>query len=239
MAEGTGTPTHRPLRPLSAAAVALGVLGLLGALGHAFCGTALPSVQELPDMEGCITMGTRSRMWTAGRPNKAMIKARGARMPSLNNLKDQYFIIYARSPIVKQWCPMNIVSGSEALKTLKGATDNQIAKTLGADKFAEGQIVKAVGMNLYKQRDEITDQAKQMHKGLRFSGDLQFGYKEIMNNTIFNENPGQFMDMSGITLIPPEEELRNLLDAAGETIGEATEKVSKVGDNIKGFFGSR
>jgi hypothetical protein len=32
--------------------------------------------------------------------------------------------------------------------------------------------------NLYKQRDEITDQAKQMHKGLRFSGDLQFGYKD-------------------------------------------------------------
>ena len=47
------------LKLRSAAAVALGVLGLLGALGNAFCGTALPSVQELPDMEGCITMGTR------------------------------------------------------------------------------------------------------------------------------------------------------------------------------------
>ena len=50
------------------------------------------------------------------------------------------------------------------------------------------------------------------------------------------------MDMSGITLIPPEaqgsrmkqrlngfaqEELRNLLDAAGETIGEATEQARK------------
>ena len=34
----------------------------------------------------------------------------------------------------------------QALKTLKGATDNAVAKTLGADKFAEGQIVKAVGM---------------------------------------------------------------------------------------------
>lgn len=31
---------------------------------------------------------------------------------------------------------------------MKGATDNQVAKTLGADKFAEGQIVKAVGMTL-------------------------------------------------------------------------------------------
>jgi len=32
--------------------------------------------------------------------------------------------------------------------------------------------------NLYKQRDEITDQAKKMHKGLKFAGELQFGYKE-------------------------------------------------------------
>ena len=75
---------------------------------------------------------------------------------------------------------------------MKGATDNQIAKTLGADKFAEGQIVKAVGMplgkaralrsvtprNLYKQRDEITEQAKKMHKGLKFTEEVQFGYKE-------------------------------------------------------------
>lgn len=83
--------------------------------------------------------------------------------------------------------------------------------------------------------------------------------QEIKNNTVFNDNPsrelsfprgfcfhpcftGQFMDMSGITLIPPEaqgsrmkqrfngfaqEELRNLLDAAGETIGEATEQARK------------
>ena len=34
----------------------------------------------------------------------------------------------------------------KALKTLKGATDNTVAKTIGADKFAEGQIEKAVGM---------------------------------------------------------------------------------------------
>eukprot|EP00437_Effrenium_voratum_P040900 CAMPEP_0181472090 /NCGR_PEP_ID=MMETSP1110-20121109/39416_1 /TAXON_ID=174948 /ORGANISM="Symbiodinium sp., Strain CCMP421" /LENGTH=180 /DNA_ID=CAMNT_0023597139 /DNA_START=99 /DNA_END=641 /DNA_ORIENTATION=- len=176
-------------------------------------------------------------MWQGGRPNKQMIKARKMQMPSLNNLKDQYFIIYCRSPSIKQWCPMNIVSGSEALKSLKGATDNQIAKTIGADKFAEGQIVKAVGMNLYKQRDEITEQAKKMHKGLRYTENLQFGYKEIMNNTIFNDNPGQFLDMTGIVLIPPEEELRNLLDAAGETLGEAGEQISKVGDNVKGFFG--
>eukprot|EP00913_Durusdinium_trenchii_P034942 g32685.t1 len=140
--------THRPLRPLSAAAVALGALGLLGLLGHAFCGAAQPSIQEMPDMNGCVTMNVRSRNWNCGRPNRALIKARRMKMPSINNLKDQYFIIYVRSPKVKQWCPMNIVSGSEALKTLKGATDNQVAKTLGADKFAEGQIVKAVGMTL-------------------------------------------------------------------------------------------
>ena len=62
---GTLNSYRRSVWPISSktlrstAAVALGALGLLGALGHAFCGTALPSIQELPDMEGCITMGTR------------------------------------------------------------------------------------------------------------------------------------------------------------------------------------
>ncbi len=31
---------------------------------------------------------------------------------------ERYFIIYVRSPIVKQWCPMNIVSGSEVCGVL-------------------------------------------------------------------------------------------------------------------------
>ena len=46
-------------------------LGILGALGQAFCGTALPGIQT-PDMEGCVTMGVRARLWTGGRPNFAM-----------------------------------------------------------------------------------------------------------------------------------------------------------------------
>ena len=31
--------------------------------------------------------------------------------------------------------------------------------------------------NLYKQRDEITEQAKKMHRGLKFCDELEFGYK--------------------------------------------------------------
>jgi len=167
-----------------------------------------------------------------------MIRSRKGKMPSLNNMKDQYFIVYARSPKIKEWKPLNIVSGSEAMKTLKSATDNRIAKTVGADKLAEGQVVKGIGMQLYKQKDEIFDQAKQMHPGLSYTQEIQFGFKEIKNNTQFNDNPGSFMDMRGIELIPPEEELRNLLDAAGEAVEEAQVQVGKVGDQVKGFFSS-
>eukprot|EP00439_Symbiodinium_sp_Y106_P081571 s1194_g20.t1 len=210
--------TRRPLRPLSAVVVCTAVAGLLGA---AFVGSASPTLREAPDVESSVTMGTRARMWQAGRPNKAMIRSRKGKMPSLNNMKDQYFIVYARSPKIKEWKPLNIVSGSEAMKTLKSATDNRIAKTVGADKLAEGQVVKGIGMQLYKQKDEIFDQAKQMHPGLSYTQEIQFGFKEIKNNTQFNDNPGSFMDMRGIELIPPEEELRNLLDAAGEAVEEA------------------
>ncbi|CAE7517668.1 HHL1 [Symbiodinium natans] len=228
--------TRRPLRPLSTTVVCATLAGLFGA---AFVGGGAPTLRDTaPDVEGCVTMGTRSRTWQGGRPNKAMIRSRKGKMPSVNNMKDTYFIVYCRSPKIKEWKPLNIVSGSEAMKTLKSATDNKIAKTVGVDKLAEGQVVKGIGMQLYKQKDEILDQARQMHPSIKYTENVQFGFKEIKNNTVFNDNPGQFMDMRNIELIPPEEELRNLLDDAGEAVEEVQSQVSKVGDQVKGFFSS-
>lgn len=48
--------------------------------------------------------------WFFGR--QVSHKVGGEAVPKL--IAPRYFIIYVRSPKVKQWCPMNIVSGSEA-----------------------------------------------------------------------------------------------------------------------------
>jgi len=204
----------------------------------AFCGGVSPGLYAMSsDPASGVAMQVKARRWMGGKPNNQEMEQRKATFPSLNNLKDQYFIIFARSPKIRRWYPINIISGNEASKTMKKMTDNDIAKAVGANRLAEGQVVKAIGMNLYKQKDEVKKSAQGMHKPLQYSAELEFGWKEISNNTKFNENPGPFMNLQNVSAIPPEEELKNIIDTAGEAIGTAGESVTKVGDNIKGFFG--
>lgn len=159
-------------------------------------------------------------------------------LPTLNNMKDQYYILFVRSVKVRSWYPLNIISGSEAAKTLKNVKDNQLAQAVGGDRLAKYQMERAIGMQIYGNKDEVKKQSLNMHSNLRFASDLQYGYKEILNNTKFNDNPREFMMLDNITTLPPEEELRNLLDDAGEAVQSAGDSISKVGDNIKGFFSS-
>eukprot|EP00440_Ansanella_granifera_P003120 gb/GFBE01003401.1/.p1 GENE.gb/GFBE01003401.1/~~gb/GFBE01003401.1/.p1 ORF type:complete len:256 (+),score=79.64 gb/GFBE01003401.1/:1-768(+) len=239
--------TARPMRSRSAGLLVAGVGAAMLAVSSwtgptqtdaTFCGGVSPRLRStLPELSGGVAMEVKSGRWQAGQPNHQEIAARKMSFPSLSNVKDQYFIIYSRSPKIKQWYPINIISGSEAAKAMKSATDNDIAKTLGADKLADYQIVKAIGMQLYKQKDEVKKNAVGMHAPLKYTSELQYGYKEITDNEKFNENPGPFMSLKNINLIPPEEELKNILDSAGEAVGTAGESVSKVSDNIKGFFG--
>jgi len=205
----------------------------------AFCGGGQASLRApLLDLTGRVAMEVKSGRWQAGMPNVQEIARRRIKFPSLNNLKDQYFIIFSRSKKVKNWFPINIISGSEASKSLKSATDNDIAKGVGLNKLADFQIVKAIGMNIYKQADEVKKNAIQMHPRLAYADDLEYGFKEIANNTRFNENPGPYMALKEIRMVPAEAELRNILDEAGDAASNIGDNVGKVGDNIKGFFGS-
>eukprot|EP00930_Biecheleria_cincta_P048843 TRINITY_DN340_c0_g1_i1.p1 TRINITY_DN340_c0_g1~~TRINITY_DN340_c0_g1_i1.p1 ORF type:complete len:268 (-),score=47.79 TRINITY_DN340_c0_g1_i1:81-839(-) len=234
----------RPLRGVSAVFLALGVAVALtdatSLLSSAFCSGSSAHKSKfrvVPDIESAVSMGIRSRRWSGGRPNMAEINREKMQSPSLNNVKDQYFILYARSPKIKHWYAINIVSGSEAAKNLKGATNNDLAKAVGVDKLAQGQVVKALGMSMYKQNDEVMKNAREMHPPLNYASKLQYGYKEILNNTEFNKNPVPFLQLTNISLIPPEEELRNILDDAGDKLSEAGTNLAKVGDNVKGFLG--
>merc|ERR1711879_473043 len=148
----------------------------------------------------------------------------------------QYFILWVRSQKIKRWYPINIISGAEAAKSLKNVAKNDIAKALGADKLAEAQIVRAIGMNMYSQKDEVMEAAIGMHPALKFAKDIQFGYKEILNNTDFNEQPFSYMNNIDIKLVPPEEELRNILDEAGDAAAGVQKSFSETTENVKGFF---
>merc|ERR1719265_1799996 len=137
--------------------------------------------------------------------------ARKVQMPSLNNMKDQYFVLFVRSIKVRSWYPLNIISGADAIKTLKGLKDNAFAKALGGDRLADYQMKRAIGMNIYGNEDNVKKEALKMHTNLKYASALEYGFKEITNNTEFNENCRPWMLPNNVTNVPPEEELRNLL----------------------------
>eukprot|EP00929_Paragymnodinium_shiwhaense_P068979 TRINITY_DN347_c0_g2_i1.p1 TRINITY_DN347_c0_g2~~TRINITY_DN347_c0_g2_i1.p1 ORF type:complete len:274 (+),score=69.58 TRINITY_DN347_c0_g2_i1:100-822(+) len=201
-------------------------------------GNWMNSNQRMAREDSPVTMYLKSGRWSNGRPNTNEIQRRRVQNPQLNNMRDMYYILFARSKKVKQWKPINIISGSEAAKTFKNIGENQVVKALGGDKFAKGQIVKAIGMNLYQKKEEVNEQATKMHATLKYATELEYGYKEILNNTKFNDKPFSFLDNVNVSVVPPEAELRSLLDDAGDAVGNAGSSISKVGDNIKGFFSS-
>lgn len=210
----------------------------LSAAQYAFCGEhGQPQLLlRSPEVVSGVTMQIKARRWSNGIPDKAEIARRRVTFPSLNNMKDQYFILWIRSQRVKYWFPINIISGSEAAKNLKGFKENDVAKAVGADRLADYQLVRAIGMNIYGQADEVNKQALQMHPRLKYAKVLQYGYKEIPNNTEFNENPSKFLGLENISTIPPEAELRNVLDDAGDAVSRAGSTITKASDNIKGFL---
>jgi len=234
---------HRPLRFVSAIMLAVGTISVMSlaatwlpADSSFVGGTAQQPLRSSTTDDSAVVMQIKSGRWQAGMPNNQEIARRRVSFPSLSNMKDQYFILWVRSSKIRFWHPLNIVSGSEAAKNLKNLANSDVAKAVGGDKLADYQVVKAIGMNLYKDKENVQKQALQMHPKLNWAKDLEYGYKEISNNTEFNKNPGPFLSLVNISAIPPEDELRNLLDDAGDAIGDAGTKISKVGDNVKGFF---
>eukprot|EP00933_Yihiella_yeosuensis_P072027 TRINITY_DN80313_c0_g1_i1.p1 TRINITY_DN80313_c0_g1~~TRINITY_DN80313_c0_g1_i1.p1 ORF type:complete len:271 (+),score=69.78 TRINITY_DN80313_c0_g1_i1:40-813(+) len=206
----------------------------------AFCGGGNPQLRSsLPEMASGVAMQGKGQLWSGGMPNQAEIARRKQSFPSLSNMKDTYYILWCRSAKVKQWHPFNIVSGAEAAKALKGVAENDVAKAVGADKLANYQTVKALGMSIYKNMDDVKKSVFGMHPSLKLASTLQFGYKEIKNNTIFNENPGDDLNFKRVKLIPSEEELRNVLDEAGDAVAKAGDAASQVSEKVKGFFNSR
>mmetsp|Transcript_31019 Transcript_31019/g.70961 ORF Transcript_31019/g.70961 Transcript_31019/m.70961 type:complete len:249 (+) Transcript_31019:65-811(+) len=188
-----------------------------------------------------VALGPRSRKWTQGTPNPILImqeKRMQQGMPTLSNAKDQYYIMYARSAKVRQWFAFNIISAADIIKNLKDfAKNNDFVNALGGGKFAEDQAVKAIGMQLYKEQDSILESVRNMHSALNSAKEVEWGYKEIMDNEEFNENPMDFLNLVNVTKIPPEQELRNVLDDAGDALSGAGQAISTVPDKVKGLFG--
>lgn len=166
---------------------------------------------------------------------KAFYRQKPMKVP---NVKEKYYILWTRSSKIKRWYPFNLISGDQLLKMAKGAEDNEIAQKVGLASLAQGQIIKRIGMQIYEKMDDTKKEVLKMHPVLTSAEGLQFGFREIDDNEAFNENAHTFFLTSNITLIPPESELRNIIDDAGTAITKTKDVLSEAGENLKGFFSS-
>lgn len=253
----------RPLRVLSLAVVIAGAAsGAIGQLSHVdagllFCGSGaarlLPEVRvRNPVAMNTINYERRNNIGADGgysKKSKPKNKAGGTmsgaalqnwrmKPPSVPNTKDRYFLLWARSATVREWKPFNLVSGNQLGKTLESVKENSVAQAVGVSGLAAGQIVKQLGMNIYKNLADVRKQCLEMHPDLGLTKkDLEFGFKEIPDNEQFNKEPFQAMRFrNNITSIPPESELRNLLDDASDAISSTPGLVTQASDNVKNFF---
>jgi len=173
-----------------------------------------------------------------GGPDLMQLNRDQAQLPTVPNLKGQYFVIQIRSKTTKVWYPLNVIDGKDAAQFLKNVEESDIAKAVGADKLAKSQEVKAIGGSLYSQKAEIFDQAKKMYSALKYTKDedFQFGYKEVADNEKFNDDPMMDMSARGVSVIPPEEDLRDIRDDIGDAASAAQTGISKISDNVKDAF---
>mmetsp|Transcript_27280 Transcript_27280/g.50047 ORF Transcript_27280/g.50047 Transcript_27280/m.50047 type:complete len:248 (-) Transcript_27280:50-793(-) len=234
------TSTRRPFRALLLLGSILAVLRL--SLLEAFVGSSQPLSRVLSErFDSKVALGPKAREWAQGTPNPMLImnKQRMSQgSPSLQNTKDQYFIMYARSAKVKQWMAFNIISGAEIIKNLKEFTkNNEFIDALGGGRFADWQAQRAIGMQVYKEQDQILESVRNMHAPIRVAKEVEWGYKEIDDNEAFNKDPTKYLGLKNVTKIPPEKELRNVLDDAGDAVSSAASSISSVPDKVKGLFG--
>jgi len=232
---------HR--RPRVMRVVIGGSLLGMALFGAAFCGADQPKqpLRSQVVMHGGVRWKTNK--WADpdrpdGVPQPRLVQFRKQKRAEVDNLDEDYYIIFARSKIIRKWHPINIISGQEAAKNIKKATDNVVAKTVGFDEFANSKLIDELAKSIYKNKDEVWEQATKFHPTLKYCTNYEFGYKLIEDNEKFNEDPGSALNGMNITAFKSEAELRSVVDDASDTLKSTQESVTKVSDNIKGFLGN-
>eukprot|EP00441_Pelagodinium_beii_P017283 CAMPEP_0197661860 /NCGR_PEP_ID=MMETSP1338-20131121/51713_1 /TAXON_ID=43686 ORGANISM="Pelagodinium beii, Strain RCC1491" /NCGR_SAMPLE_ID=MMETSP1338 /ASSEMBLY_ACC=CAM_ASM_000754 /LENGTH=237 /DNA_ID=CAMNT_0043239501 /DNA_START=111 /DNA_END=824 /DNA_ORIENTATION=+ len=214
-------------------------------LGAAFCGAEIRWQISPQSFRSEVAMNYRENTDTFldpdkpnGVPNPQLKAARKMRPPQLENMDEEYWLIYIRSKKLKAWKPINVVSGAETAKQLKKTMDNDLARAVGADGFAEEQMVNGLAKQIYKGKDEMIKSASEMHTDLRWAKEFEFGYKKVLDNVKFNKDPYEEFKIVNVTAFKSEEEVRNVFDEASDAATKTQETVSNVGASLKGFLGN-
>lgn len=141
-------------------------------------------------------------------------------LPKIEEDGNPRFVIFIRMANVYLWYPISIVAGGTTAKIMVAAKDNFLGKYIYKDTLARN--LAAV---IYKDEKEVQKTALRQHRILRSATEFRYGYKLVEGT-----NVRAALATNDVIELPPESELKTVVDKVKDFFGEAKESFGKLTD---------
>ncbi|XP_078440832.1 multidrug resistance protein [Wolffia australiana] len=142
-------------------------------------------------------------------------------LPKIEDDGNPRFVIFIRTDKVYLWYPLSVVTGGTTAKIMVAAKDSFIGKYIYKD-----TIARNLAAVIYRDEKSLQKTAFKQFRVLRSATSFRYGYKLVENN-----NLRAALATSDVIELPPEEELKTVVDKVKDFFGDA-------GKNAKEAFGS-
>ncbi|KAJ0976963.1 hypothetical protein J5N97_012437 [Dioscorea zingiberensis] len=138
-------------------------------------------------------------------------------LPKIEDDGNPKFVIFIRSSNVYLWYPLSLITGGTTAKIMVAAKDNFLGKYIYKD-----TIARNLAAVIYKDEKEIQKTAFKQFRVLRSATSFRYGYKLVENG-----NVKAALSTSDVIELPPQEELKTVVDKVKDFFGEAASGVKE------------
>lgn len=138
-------------------------------------------------------------------------------LPKVEEDGNPKFVIFIRTAKVYLWYPLSLITGGTTAKIMVSAKDNFLGKYIYKD-----TIARNLAAVIYKDEKEIQKTALKQFRVLRSATAFRYGYKLVENG-----NVRAALSPTDVIELPPQEELKTVVDKVREFFGEATSGVKE------------
>ncbi|GLJ36717.1 hypothetical protein SUGI_0738980 [Cryptomeria japonica] len=132
------------------------------------------------------------------------------------------FLVFVRTLKVPRWYPLSIITGGTTAKIMVAAKDTFIGKYI-----YESTLTRNIGTVVYNDEEKIKNAVLTQYPMLKAASGFLYGYK-----LIDPVNPDSSIYPSNVTMIPPKEELKPVVEKVKDYFGNAISGVKESFGNI-------
>lgn len=132
-------------------------------------------------------------------------------LPKIEDDGNPKFVIFIRTANVYLWYPLSLITGGTTAKIMVAAKDNFLGKYIYKD-----TIARNLAAVIYRDEKAIQNTAFKQYRVLRSAKEFRYGYKLVENNNVRSA-----LSPTDVIELPPQEELKTVLDKVKDFFGEA------------------